>query len=259
MSSEKGCSKTVCEWKGLAKKHLKIRNLQKIATLQIDIMAVDFGIKPAYLFDFGVPSKESLFCFLTELFQEGCVRHPLALLSIADDLLVVNPETTRRLSRADAMFLRISAVDISGHLPTPVVMSSTFTPEKCVLRESFKDAPIESAHVCSYDVDETNDCNVSTLFGLLIGYPVVYWYRKDGKLSNCLSMQTLRNFRVVGSTEETHSHTLYSFSVPDRFTDQLYSTIQAWFDDLKSKTDWKLIFRTLDMSDDTIRLPHVTL
>ena len=74
--------------------------------------------------------------------------------------------------------------------------------------------------------------NHSTVFGYLLGYPIVYSYSFDSKID----IDRLKNFRLIVKIDETFE--LYSFSCPihenidekqiDEFVDQ-------WFKNLSSQ------------------------
>jgi len=72
------------------------------------------------------------------------------------------------------------------------------------------------------------EVNHTTVFGLLLGYPVVYWYSNVTSADNCLSQVPLRLFRIlaVDSKADSHSTVIYSFTVPE----QLYSHCQSFVD-----------------------------
>jgi len=79
----------------------------------------------------------------------------------------------------------------------------------------------------------TPDVNRSTVFGLLLGYPVVYWYSNITSADNCLSHVPLRVFRIsaVDSVVDSHPTVIYSFTVPQ----QLYSHCQLLIDNWQKR------------------------
>jgi len=80
----------------------------------------------------------------------------------------------------------------------------------------------------AFTLELTPDVNQSTVFGLLLGYPVVYWYSNITSANNCLSNVPLRMFRIsaVDSTADCQPSVIYSFTVPE----QLYSHCQFLID-----------------------------
>jgi len=89
------------------------------------------------------------------------------------------------------------------------------------------------------------DINRSTVFGLLLGYPVVYWYSDITRADNCLSHVPLRMFSIsaMNSTAANQPTVIYSFTVPEL----LYSHCKFLIDNWQNKlfalvstlhTDW---------------------
>jgi len=76
----------------------------------------------------------------------------------------------------------------------------------------------------------TPDINRSTVFGLLLGYPVVYWYSNVTTADNCLSYVPLRLFRIlaVDSTADSHPTIIYSFTVPEQLYSNCHFLIDSW-------------------------------
>ena len=97
----------------------------------------------------------------------------------------------------------------------------------------------------AFTPEMTPDINRSTVFGLLLGYPVVYWYRNVSTADNCLSHVPLRVFRIlaVDSTEDSQPTVIYSFTVPDHLYSHCQFLIDNWQKQLltlaaRSRIDW---------------------
>ena len=80
----------------------------------------------------------------------------------------------------------------------------------------------------AFTLELSPDINRSTVFGLLLGYPVVYWYNNATSADNCLSHVPLRLFQIsaVDSTVDSQPAVIYSFTIPE----QLYSNCQFFID-----------------------------
>ena len=74
--------------------------------------------------------------------------------------------------------------------------------------------------------------NITTLFGILLDYPVVYWYEdiEDGK--TCLACKDLIRYNVsYNSSLESHSNksSLVSFTIPKCvFSSSIEASIEKW-------------------------------
>lgn len=86
----------------------------------------------------------------------------------------------------------------------------------------------------AFTLELTPDINRSTVFGLLLGYPVVYWYSNVASADNCLSHVPLRMFRIsaVDNTADSKPTVIYSFTVPQQLYSQCQVLIDNWQEQL---------------------------
>jgi len=82
----------------------------------------------------------------------------------------------------------------------------------------------------AYVLDLTPDINRSTVFGLLLGYPVVYWYSNIATADNCLSHVPLQQFRIlaVDNTANSQPTVIFSFTVPEQLYRHCQLIIDSW-------------------------------
>jgi len=75
--------------------------------------------------------------------------------------------------------------------------------------------------------DSENDCAcVPSLFGVLLGYPVVYFLRGDQE--NCLALAPLKLITVSFRLECGSQHSCISFSVPEQFyRDEILASLRS--------------------------------
>jgi len=81
-----------------------------------------------------------------------------------------------------------------------------------------------------FSLELTPDMNRSTVFGLLLGYPVVYWYSNVTSADNCLSQVPLRMLKIsaVDSTTDSQPTVIYSFTVPEQLYSHCRFAIENW-------------------------------
>jgi len=74
------------------------------------------------------------------------------------------------------------------------------------------------------------DINCTTVFGLLLGYPVVYWYSNTASADNCLSCAPLRVYRIsaTDNTADGQPAVIYSFTVPEQLFSEYQLLIDNW-------------------------------
>ncbi|KAL8580673.1 hypothetical protein ACOMHN_004715 [Nucella lapillus] len=284
-------------WKDLIGRHLGRKYLKRTRDLMWDLVSVDCGLKPALLLDFAVPSSACVVTLLHSLKSTGLINNPLTVVTIHMDVLIVNPASfndTTKNPLSGVLF-----VDVSGNLDDPRLLS-----ESCHLlqetRQSFCGV-LEKLGSASGGVDLSVHCdpctNPSTLFGLFLGYPVVYYYDMAvDSLSNCLSMVPLVNLVLKGTVTETPHNRLWSaerpdhrpcsterpdinrpcsteqvnrlcsteriitsFSVPQSFMGLATGGIDSWFEEKRERAVQCKAFGQLDLGSRVVQLPSVCL
>ena len=109
--------------------------------------------------------------------------------------------------------------------------------------------------------------NRTTMFGLLLGYPVIYWYRTEDETDPanaevCLDFVPLRVYTVAGkliSTDvECQPHTIYSFSCPEEQAAVMSDTIKNWLKTTQ-RVDCSKYFSDISMTYKCISLAKVAL
>jgi hypothetical protein len=222
-------------WKNLIHAHLGRTVKHRVNEIKSNIEFVDFGLKTAYLLDFGVNSLQPLVSLITDLKNHSYIRCHLKALEIGMDYVVINPEAF--LSRHCDLDDLVKFVDISSTIEMPKILD-------------MNDALNNIKAVCFSLVDEnalsrteTDSVNLSTVFGILIGYPVVYWFDSDS-LKSMGNSQVVRHVEVVGKRSDRQTDVVYSFSYPDSLS-LLEEHITKWFENWKDKGKWKHLFESI--------------
>ncbi|KAK6192806.1 hypothetical protein SNE40_004216 [Patella caerulea] len=235
------------KWKIIVQKHVGRKIGQKYRNIGLHILAVDKGVKCGFLLDFSL-TVERLQLFLRELYMEKLIGNGLKIIDIGLDKLIYNVNS---LKDAQSKWDEICFIDISKTNKTPCLLEST-SDKLLGTRKVFENLDT-SNDVAKIDVDNNKLANPSTLFGVQIGYPVVYWYEITGDNSNCLDMEPLKCVQVL-----CQRHILYSFSVPVCLWDIMENVVTAWFDFLLSKCEYSY-FHNLRLKIETVCLPQVCL
>ena len=247
------------EWKQLLQQHLGKWIRHRWLSVTLDIIVVDFGIKPAFLFDYGTVTATKMSELLSSAHASGFLRTELCVVCIEMDLLIVSPKTLHS-EPFESLFEKLAIVDISGSLTQPNIVD-----DKELLKttfEEFNKIKCFTGSIKSLKVSDNHEFNPSTLFGLLLGYPAVYWYDMNSDI-NCLSMQALLCYKVIGTLNQSSKevnqmeHNMFSFSVPEQC--QHHSLVQSWFDQIQNHTDWKMLFSDITLTKEMTTLPYVCL
>ncbi|ESO86923.1 hypothetical protein LOTGIDRAFT_166652 [Lottia gigantea] len=211
-------------WKTLINKHLGTRVGNKYRNIARDIQLVDSGIKAAFLFDYSCVTSDVISDFLNDLNASKLLSYieDLNVIEIALDVLICNRKQLSKIPWDRIKFVDISRSNSGSILPADA-------PELKATKEAFE-------WILSHTSDRQlsveftdNLVNPTTLFGVMIGYPVVYWYDVSKENGAMLSMVPLKCIQIF-----QQRHLVYSFSLPMDLWLELEHVIQSWFSDQKT-------------------------
>lgn len=257
-----------------------------------NLRAVEIGIKPAFLFDYACIPCEKMATFLQSLYSQKVLKSPLAVLDVEGDLFIYKSDLLR--SHLETVTRDIHGgrgpelVDTSASLSTPralnmedrtrilekmlsVVNSALLAKEdeQNVSRDPSAVKKTISDSIPGFiKLNLDHSINRTTLFGLLLDYPVIYWYETQGESGDdgrsCLDMVPLQLTKISAEMSK-HSREgqplqkntavcLYSFSYPDCLHSHLKATVTGWIDKLKMSSSVPLKSRV-----ETVVLPSVAM
>lgn len=243
------------KWKSILLTYLGRTVQRHCDGLIMDLMAVDLGLKPAYLYDIGNPAAGSLVTLLEHLHQARLITHCLNVVELGSDLIIVNVAEVHKLSE-NLISLDLILIDVSG---------SNRKPKKL----GVGDGDLEKSNVYYYGGEHVNEikkcfryilekldiskvskvdtlvtCNLTSLFGTLLGYPVIYWFSTDGRnQDNCLAGEQLTCVKVcvklkINSPPKHNlckDHVLYSFSYPTELEHYYLPLVDKWIKDISDR------------------------
>ncbi|KAM3621741.1 uncharacterized protein V6R79_015376 [Siganus canaliculatus] len=234
--------------------------------LAVQVSAVDLGLKAALLYDTNSASADQVQQYLRSLQSSQLVSKSLLTLNVGGNTLIMNPALVRSIVEQLLPEGKVSVIDVCHLLEKPVTtdplrrelgnMTDGFL---LLLRELEKTEEAEKP----YDVGEiSEEWNLCTLFGLLLGYPVVYWFDQSKSFENCLSMTPLVVTTASATWQvETTAHTclLYSFSVPAALLQETQSNLEDWKLRLQERFQKQNVLKDLSVCRSTVTLPSVCL
>lgn len=212
---------------------------KKLPKLLINLISVSEGIKPSYLWDIGVQLDVAHINYIISVLKlKNLISKNIYVITVGGDTFISNLDAVREMY--DCFNSNYKFIDCSSNLDKPVCIDNL---NLLNLKKSF-DYLIEKvvAFSCSSDVEDTKHLVFKednekgwcypALFGILLGYPVVYW---SSTSNNCLSDIDLCIYTVsIQSINVPCDWTeIYSFSVPERLN--LPSHINSWFEKLQLK------------------------
>uniref|UniRef100_UPI00398F70D0 UPF0739 protein C1orf74 homolog n=1 Tax=Pristiophorus japonicus TaxID=55135 RepID=UPI00398F70D0 len=258
-----------------AQKSLRIKQRKNFSesrclNLSAEILTVDSGLKPTFLFDYSLAKAEQIQKYVQEIQKTGLLSQDLHILSIEDNVLIINLNKTIRHLEKVLQENEVPIIDVSMHRASPGLAETRVTKQvkgqvDLILQHlKFQDVQRGKSESGFVSVSEifSSEWNLCTLFGFLLGFPVSYWFDFNKSFENCLSMTELRVFSVSAfcpRVTENLKHRMYSFSVPEILLLDLQSNIETWNRDLQSDFNKQSAFSELSISTETVCLPAVTL
>ncbi|KAM8976787.1 UPF0739 protein C1orf74 homolog [Pelodytes ibericus] len=253
-----------------ANSHLKEQKKRSFSVkfslnLAAEILSVDCGLKPCFLYDYNGVGTNQIQSYLKELQHTGFIKEHLHILNIADNILIIN--VTRTISYLNTLLEKtdLSLVDVSAFLSEPVLFKqnnvSQIHSQLTQLLETLK--PYQGGQPDTISVGDTEpvEWNLCTIFGLLLNFPAVYWFDTARGFENCLSLVPLRHFSVrahcavIGLTKVQ----IYSFTIPESVFCYLQKHLEEWTEKLKMTFLGQKHFTDLEIIEDTVTLTAVAL
>ncbi|XP_054930898.1 UPF0739 protein C1orf74 homolog [Dermacentor andersoni] len=218
------------------------------------------GYKPGYLWDVNEPTESTVadclrLCGTTADFRNDeklllVTGDDVRAVRLGRDVLLCNvPETLRRLEDAS---VDVKFVDVSAGLRSPNALASPPAGVRGMLSSLKRRLADVAASPCRSDVfvdlePADGEWNLCTAFGVLLGYPVVYWFEGGADAGNCLAMEELNVVRVrsaptagrrdvargTASSAAGMEDDVYSFSFPVALGADLRPHVDAWWQRLR--------------------------
>lgn len=262
----------------LGKKYLCAKYLPEIIC---SVLAVEAGIKPSYLVDFACIDVQKVKNFVNCLLHQDIVRSDLFVVTVGQDIFIINRtgllkhvtnilhKLERFTSKHCGLYFQPMFVDVSECYETPVFASETTSAE---IQEQLKDITLVLQNKChSSDVLIMNfgsEVNLSTVYGIFLGYPHVYWYSKNSS-SNCLSMTPLVIYKLytklsssyfsAGSCMLKKSYCISSFSIPQCLDTECKADVEVWEESLKNSLQHQTLFSEMHLEKTVQMLSFVTM
>ncbi|XP_029947193.1 UPF0739 protein C1orf74 homolog [Salarias fasciatus] len=234
--------------------------------LAAQVCAVDVGLKPSLLYDINGADAEQLQEYLSSLQSLQLVSRSLLVMSLNGNSFIVNPATVKTNIQQMLEDSSVAVVDVCHSLESPTIANL----QKCELRsvgqellnlmEEFEKH--EEAEKPLYVGEGIEDWNLCSVFGLLLGYPVVYWFDQTTGFENCLSMTPLMVITASATWQAdatAHRCGLYSFSLPAALQEETQSNLDSWKLRLQEKFEQQHVLKDLSLSQSHVTLSSVCL
>ena len=106
----------------------------------------------------------------------------------------------------------------------------------CVFFIQFVYDQVQVSDDARFYIEPPATMNRTTLYGVLLGYPVIYWYDDNiAGAASCLSMVPLLVFTVTVSMDlngVASECDIYSFSIPEALQSECQRSVDSWHSQL---------------------------
>ncbi|XP_068598666.1 UPF0739 protein C1orf74 homolog [Brachionichthys hirsutus] len=241
-------------------------SVTKCLDVAAQLLAVDLGLKPALLYDSNGASADQVQRYLSSLQSSQLVSRSLLTLELNGNVLIIDPVSVQSAVEQFFSDSTVAVIDICHSLEKPAISD----PDGDELRSMRRDLllllrgieePME-ADERPYVGENSEKWNLCTVFGLLLGYPVTYWFDQTRSFENCLSMTPL----AVTTASATwrgdstgHACRLYSFSIPAVLLQDVRPKLDNWRRRLQGKFNQQNVLQDLAVCQSMVTLPSVCL
>ncbi|KAM5181644.1 UPF0739 protein C1orf74 homolog isoform 1-T5 [Mantella aurantiaca] len=248
-----------------ARHHLEERKTSLALKLAAEILFVDCGLKPAFLYDLSGAGVLQIQGYLKELHQLGFISGPLHVLNMADTIVIINVSST--VSYLSSLLERedLHVIDVSAQLKQPEMFNQD---RLCQIRSHLSDLLVllkphqdtQPGIISAADIT-CPEWNLCTMFGFLLHFPVVYWFDASKSFENCLSFTPLKHFTVQTTCPEVGLQKIqvYSFTIPESIYQSVQTLLQMWTKGLRQMFCTQSHFTDLEIITETVTLPAVAL
>uniref|UniRef100_A0A8C6L4F5 Zgc:112163 n=1 Tax=Nothobranchius furzeri TaxID=105023 RepID=A0A8C6L4F5_NOTFU len=220
--------------------------------LAAHVSAVETGLKPALLHDSnGACAAAQVQQYLSSLQSLQLVSESLFTLDLNGNSLIINTGAVRSNLERVLCDDSVAVIDVCHSLDQPAVSNSQRGEIKSVMEDLLL--------LLEQQEEEWNLCAVS---GVLLGFPVTYWFDQTESFENCLSMTPLMVITASASWQADGPHhrcCLYSFTLPAALQEETRPKLEDWELRLQERFKQQRILKDLRISQATVSLPSVCL
>ena len=167
---------------------------RKAAQLHDDITCLSLGLKPALLLDYIRPDSTALQRFLRTLRRHNVALPELTILVLNEDIFLIHLPTLQQSYNRSVEFINITRTDEISVLTRDQSLAVRLQIREWVneaISTSLAEGPypvITDLRVCPGRGAGFSLCSV---YGWLVGYPVVYWTSEDCQLHHTTSISSM--------------------------------------------------------------------
>ena len=234
----------------MIRKHFpKKFNVNSMHKFYFEILAVDLFIKPAWLCDMFAISGKEMDNILEALFQNDFLHNKPDVIEITGDILVINQK--QFVKKIEKVIKSLECQSFCVQNPTFIVLKESRSSNKVDgdLKLKLKNVlqslifTIKSSKNVCFDAGDMTP----TVFGIALGYPIVYI--QENSISSSIP-DTMNLYNIIGKVKmvnpqfvqcSVHKNTpktldiTYQFSIPEEFKDKYLENVNLWLKKLKDQ------------------------
>ncbi|XP_077429359.1 UPF0739 protein C1orf74 homolog [Vanacampus margaritifer] len=230
------------------------------------LSAVDLALKPALLYDANGASAEQVHRYLRWCQSSQLVSDSLVTLDLNGNSFIVNPGATRANLEKVLHNSGPVVIDVCHSLAKPAIIEPVRAGLKSIAQQLlFLLSGLDAAKDVDkgvYVAEGSDEWNLSAVFGLLLGYPAIYWFDQTESFENCLAMTPL-TVTTASATwpagDIDHKCCLYSFSIPAVLQNDTLPNLEEWKLGLQERFRQQNIHKELTVCQSAVTLPSVCL
>ncbi|XP_061788606.1 UPF0739 protein C1orf74 homolog [Nerophis lumbriciformis] len=241
----------------------KCLSLSQSLDVAAQLSAVDQAVKPALLYDANGASAEQVHQYLRLCQSSQLVSESLVILDLNGNSLIVNPRVVRYNLAQVLQNGGPVVIDVCLSLEKPTIVDPVVGGLKSIAQDLLDLLRgLDTANKVPYVAERSDEWNLSAVFGLLLGYPVTYWFDQTKSFENCLSMTPLMVTTVHATWRvdaTSHKCCLYSFSIPTVVQNEIQSNLEDWKLGLQERFQQQNVLKDLTVCQSVVTLPSVCL
>lgn len=261
----------VSTWHHLIKTILGAPYMKHSDGIIFNVLSISCMLKPSFLFDYGEPEAAQLNLFVHKLYERKAIIMPLHVLVAGENMFIANlqklclhlEKVQKTEARSGPMLINASeCLDrpslFGSEIAKYTILSMTSVFDE--IRAAYAQNKADELHL-----KPRTTMNMTTLYGILLGFPVVYWYDQNSN-SNCLSFIPLNVYELRAKLDIGHvrgklpvQNCFSSFSVPSELEEQTKENISQWENDARTALTCQSLFCDIITTKTVKVLPQVIL
>ena len=226
-----------------------------------NLQAINLSIKPGFIWDFGGFNMnfQQIENVLKTLKNSNKLHTSIYMINICDSLILINLECCLEIIH-ESKNNSSKFVNISKSLKNAEIVKEVSILHKINQMLDTLNNLLTNNRNLTLKITPLIDWCVPTIFGLLLGYPFVYYMDNESNISgiNCLSMVPLTVYKANFKTSNFF-YNIFSFSLPSILVNSFEKKIDEW----KNKINFRFIqqnhFQEIKFELYNIILPTVIL